>query len=75
MTELVKESLEKGEGDIGEEGRELSEKDQEVDDSEVQVVLASSEPKEKKLHPEGGWGWMVVLGSALAHFLVVGLGR
>ena len=25
--------------------------------------------------PDGGWGWMVVLGSAIAHFFVVGLGR
>ena len=26
-------------------------------------------------HLEGGWGWVVVIGSALAHFLVVGFPR
>ena len=25
--------------------------------------------------PDGGWGWVVVAGSTLIHFLVVGMGR
>ena len=33
-----------------------------------------AEPDEKKFL-EGGWGWCVVLGSALSHFFIVGTPR
>ena len=43
-------------------------------EDEQEVPAAPASPKEK-FYPDGGWGWVVALGSALSHFLVVGLGR
>ena len=41
------------------------------EDPEVPVT-----PSEQKFeYPDGGWGWVVSFGSALSHFLVVGIGR
>ena len=34
-----------------------------------------AKPEKKKRKMDGGWGWIVVLGSALSHFLIVGMGR
>ena len=31
--------------------------------------------KHKGAVPDGGWGWFVVAGSTLIHFLIVGTGR
>lgn len=31
--------------------------------------------KRSSVAPDGGWGWVVVFGSTLIHFLIVGTGR
>ncbi len=52
------------------EAKATHEEQEETKDDDI--VPAATPPK---LYPDGGWGWFVVAGSALAHFLVVGLGR
>jgi len=44
-------------------------------DRDEESETTSKSQKGVPLHPDGGWGWVIAAGSALCHFLVVGLGR
>ena len=41
----------------------------------TQIKQDISRQIEKVTAPDGGWGWMVILGSFLVHFLLGGLNR
>ncbi len=56
--------------DAGNDKREVTENDRTATKDDIPVTKTT-----QKHYLDGGWGWWVVFGSALSHFLIVGTPR